>query len=96
MAPKALSIWPQGHLIIASTSQNNERCQADENRSALISVTADALSIGSLLVTPIFRWGVVLSLLRRSYVLPWLGTMPGAAHPKTRGSMIRLTCDLEL
>ena len=35
-------------------------------------------------------WGAaVLILLRRSYVLPWLGTIPGAAHPKTRGSMIR-------
>ena len=27
-------------------------------------------------------------LLRRVCALPWLGTMPGAAHPKTRGSMI--------
>ena len=57
--------------------------------SVLISVTADISPTGELLVTPIFRWGeAVLSLLRRSCVLPWPGTMPGAAHPKTRGSMI--------
>ncbi len=49
----------------------------------------DISPTGELLVTPTFRWGeAVLSLLRRFYVLPWPGTMPGAAHPKTRGSMI--------
>ena len=43
---------------------------------------------GVLQVTSIFRWGeAVLSLLRRSFVLPWPGTSPGAAHPKTFGSM---------
>ena len=30
-------------------------------------------------------------MLRRSYVLPWPGTLPGAAHPKTRGSMTHCT-----
>ena len=29
-----------------------------------------------------------MSLLRRSYVLPWPGTLPGAAHPTTLGSTI--------
>jgi len=56
--------------------------------SVLISVTTDMTPTGVLLVTSIFRWGeAVLSLLRRSYVLPWPGTLPGAAHPKTLGSM---------
>jgi hypothetical protein len=42
-------------------------------------------------VTAIFQGGdVALSLLRRSYVLPWSGTLPGAAHPTTLGSTIRL------
>ena len=58
-------------------------------------MTTDILPTGGLLVTPIFRWGeAVLSLLRRSYVLPWPGTMPGAAHPKTRGSMTLFTSAL--
>ena len=52
--------------------------------SVLISVTSDTSPTGDLLVTPIFRWGeAVLSLLRRSHVLPWPGTLPGAALPKT-------------
>lgn len=43
---------------------------------------------GDLLVTPIFLWGdVASSLLRHSYVLPWHGTSPGAAHPKTNRSI---------
>ena len=28
-------------------------------------------------------------MLRRSYVLPWSGTLPGAAHPKTFGSIVQ-------
>ena len=53
-------------------------------------MTTDISPTGALLVTPIFRWGeAVLSLLRRSYVLPWPGTLPGAAHPKTCGSVLR-------
>ena len=63
--------------------------------SVLISVTTDISPTGELLVTPIFRWGeAVLSLLRRSYVLPWPGTMPGAARPKTCGSMTLFTSAL--
>ena len=27
-------------------------------------------------------------MLRRSYVLPWPGTMPGAAHPTAHGSIL--------
>jgi hypothetical protein len=46
---------------------------------------------GDLHVTSIFLWGdVALSLLRHSYVLPWPGTLPGAAHPKTFGSIMLL------
>ena len=57
--------------------------------SVLISVTADMSPIGDLHVAAIFLWGdVALSLLKRSYVLPCPGTLPGAAHPTTLGSTI--------
>jgi hypothetical protein len=43
---------------------------------------------GDLHVTFIFLWeDVALSLLRHSCVLPWPGTLLGAAHPETHGSM---------
>jgi len=57
--------------------------------SVLISVTADMSPTGDLHVTSIFPWGeAALSLLRCSCVLPWPGTLLGAAHPKTCGSMV--------
>ena len=58
--------------------------------SVLTSVTACTTSTGVLLVMLIFRRGeAVLSLLRRSYVLPWPGTLSGAAHPTACGSTFR-------
>ena len=66
----------------------------------LLNVTADMSPAGDWYVTAIFLWGdFALSLLRRSYVLPWPGTLPGAAHPTTLGSTIhrrlfaRARCD---
>ena len=59
--------------------------------SVLFSVTADMSPTGDLHVTAIFQGGdVALSLLRRSYMLPWPRTLSGAARPTTLGSTIRL------
>ena len=61
--------------------------------SVLVSVTSDMSPTGDLHVTAMSLWGeVALSLLRRSYVLPWHGTLPGAAHPTTLGSTIIEHC----
>ena len=50
--------------------------------SVLISVTADMSPTGDLHVTTIFLGEeLVLGLPRPSWVLPWHGTLPGAAHP---------------
>ena len=47
-----------------------------------ISVTADMSPTEDLHVTMIFlRADVILSLLKCSGMLPWPGTLPGAAHP---------------
>ena len=55
----------------------------------LLNVTADMSPTGDLHVPATFLWGdVALSLLRRSYVLPRPGTLPGGAHPTTLGSTI--------
>ena len=68
-------------MISVSTNQNNVSCRADKNRFVLSSVTADTLSIGSLLGTPISRWGgleLALTLLR--VALAWHDA--GSSTPK--------------
>ena len=87
LKPFCFFVWCFGRLQLLSISARP--FGHDQVVAVVISVTADMSPAGDLHVTAIFLWGdVALSLLRRSYVLPWPGTVPGAAHPTTLGSTI--------